>query len=67
MTQSGWAVGLGVVPDWVSIHTATVDWVRSWVSRDEPESTGSRGTDGRGAERVALAIERLVKDSSAEP
>ena len=66
MTHSGWAVALGVVPDWASIRTATIDWVRSWVSSDEPGPMASRGTDGRGAERVALAIERLVMGGSAE-
>lgn len=60
MTQQGWAVGLGKVPDWPSIDAAIGSWAAGWSAAQRPP--GTRGTDGLGAERVASAIEAMLAE-----
>ena len=58
MTERGWAVGLGSVEDWPSVESALRALATDWRPGHAPP--GSRGTDGRGAERVVDAIELLL-------
>jgi spore coat polysaccharide biosynthesis predicted glycosyltransferase SpsG len=62
MTERGWAVGLGSVEDWPSVESALRGLVANWRPGQAPP--GSRGTDGRGAERVVSWIRHITSASA---